>query len=205
MLGLPRATAITKPLSKKALFDKFSVNAAARKRFDVQINRLAIVAELSPQTVNLAASATVSAVYVMSVTLKTADCDKQNIVLLSKLIDQRMLFLLQYGDQARLAVCRAGKVLVSEGKSRDDWELNLSGLDLGMVWENIIAQIGGIDLAGGKDMDAALAEKERQEKLINQIAALEKRVRMEKQPRRKWDYAEELKRLKIELGGSPNE
>ena len=205
MLGLSRATEINKPLPKKALFDKFKPNAADRKLFDEQINRLSIVAEISPQTVSLAASAEVPAVYVIAVTLKTPDCDKKNIALLYKLIDQRMLFVLQYGDNARLAVYRAKRVLVSEEKPTDDWQLNLSGLDLGVVWENIIAQIGGIDLAGGKDLDATIAENARREKLTNQIAALEKKARAETQPRRKWEYAEEIKRLKLELGGNTNE
>lgn len=202
---MPRATEINKPLPKKALFDKFKPNATDRKLFDEQINRLSIVAEISPQTVSLAASAEVSAVYVIAVTLKTADCDKKNIALLSKLIDQRMLFVLQYGDNARIAAYRAEKVLVSEEKPTDEWQLNLSGLDLGAVWENIIAQISGIDLTGGKDLDAILAENDRREKLTKQIAAIEKKAQAERQPRRKWEYAEEIKRLKIELGGSSNE
>lgn len=201
MLGLPRATEINKPLPKKALFDKFKPNASDRKLFDEQINRLSIVAEISPQTVSLAASAEVLAIYVIAVTLKTPDCDKKNIALLSKLIDQRMLFVLQYGDNSQLAVYRAEKVLVSEEKPSDEWQLNLSGLDLGVIWENIIAQIGQIDLAGGKDLDATIAENDRREKLKNLVAALDKKARAEKQPRRKWEYAEEIKRLKIELGG----
>lgn len=205
MLGLPRTTEINKPLPKKALFDKFKPNASDRKLFDEQISRLSIVAEISPQTVSLAASAEVSAIYVIDVTLKTPDCDKKNITLLSKLIDQRMLFVLQYEDNARLAVYRAEKVLVSEEKPTDDWQLNLSGLDLGVIWENIIAQIGSIDLAGGKDLDATIAENDRREKLTDQIAVLEKKARAEKQPRRKWNYAVEIKRLKIELGGNQNE
>lgn len=202
MLGLPRTTEINKPLPKKALFDKFKPNAADRKLFDEQISRLSIVSEISPQTVSLAASAEVPTIYVIDVTLKTPDCDKKNIALLSKLIDQRMLFVLQYGDNARLAAYRTEKVLVSEEKPTEEWQLSLNGLDLGVVWENIVAQIGSIDLAGGKDLDATIADNDRQEKLTNQIAALEKKTRAEKQPRRKWEYAEEIKRLKIELGGS---
>lgn len=205
MLGLPRSTEINKPLPKKALFDKFKPNGSDRKLFDEQINRLAIVAEISPQTVSLAANTEVSAVYVIAVTLKTTDCDKKNITLLSKLIDQRMLFVLQYRDNARLAVYRAEKVLVSEEKPTDEWQLDLSGLDLEAVWENIIAQISGIDFKGRRDLDAALAENDRRNKLTNQIVVLEKKAMSERQPRRKWEYAEEIKRMKIELGGSLNE
>lgn len=205
MLGLPKATELAKALPKKAIFDRFKPSPTDRKLFDEQINRMSIVHEISPQTVAIKESRDVSAVYVVLVVLKTTECNKKNIALLSKLIDQRMLFVLQSEDTARLAVYRAEKVLMSESKPLADWKLSLSGLDLEAVWENIIAQIGGIDLTGGKDLDTTIAENDRQEKLQKQINALEKKAMTERQPRRKWELAEEIRRLKIELGGISNE
>ena len=199
MFGLPKSTEINKPLSKKAIFDKFKPNPADRKLFDEQISRLTIVAEISPQTVSIAASEDVSAVYLILVMLKAANCDKKNIALLSKLIDQRMLFALQYENTVRLAVYRAERVLVSVNRPFDDWSLSSSGLNLGTVWEGIIAQIGGIDLTGGKNLDEAIVVNERREKLTKQIAVLDKKAMDERQPRRKWEYAKEIKRLKTEL------
>ena len=202
MLGLPKSTEISKQLPKKAIFDRFKPSPADRKLFDEQINRMAIVAEISPQTVAIKAGAEVAAVYVILVTLKTPTCDAKNIALLSKLIAQHMLFVLAYGDDAQLAVYRADKVILSEKKSLAEWTLPLTGLDLSAVWENIIAQIGGIDLTGGRDLDATIAENARREKLTKQIAVLESKAMKERQPRKKWEIAEEIKRLKIELGGT---
>ena len=199
MFGLPRSTDIKKPLPKKAIFDRFKPKPDERKLFDEQINRLVIAAEISQQTLAVAASPDVSAIYLILVSLKTPECDKKNIALLSKLIDQRMLFVLQYEDTARLAVYRAERVLVSESKPIDEWKLNLCGLDLGGIWENIIAEIGGIDLTEGKSLDETIVANERRDKLKKQIAALEKKAMNEKQPRRKWELVEELKRLKIEM------
>ena len=202
MLGLPKSTEISKQLPKKAIFDRFKPSPADRKLFDEQINRMAIVAEISPQTVAIKAGAEVAAVYVILVTLKTPTCDAKNIALLSKLIAQHMLFVLAYGDDAQLAVYRADKVILSEKKSLAEWTLPLTGLDLSAVWENIIAQIGGIDLTGGRDLDATIAENARREKLTKQITVLESKAMKERQPRKKWEIAEEIKRLKIELGGT---
>ncbi len=199
MFGLPRSTEIKKPLPKKAIFERFKPRPDDRKLFDEQINRLVIVAEISPQTLAVAASPDVSAIYLILVSLKTPECDKKNIALLSKLIDQRMLFVLQYEDTVRLAVYRAERVLVSESKPIDEWKLNLRGLDLGGIWENIIAEIGGIDLTEGKSLDETIVANERREKLKKQIAALEKKAMNEKQPRRKWELVEEVKRLKNEM------
>jgi hypothetical protein len=199
MFGLSKSTEISKQLPKKVIFDKFKPNAADRKLFDEQISRLSIVTEISPQTVSIVASTDVSAVYIILVTLKTADCDKKNIALLSKLIDQRMLFALQSEDTVRFAVYRAGRVLFSENKPLDAWKLNLRGLDVGAVWENMIAEIGGFDLFGGRTLDETIAANERRDKLIKQITTLDKKAMSERQPRRKWEYAEEIKRLKVDL------
>lgn len=202
MLGLPKDTELSKPLPKKAVFDRFKPSPGERSLFDDQISRMSIVAELSPQTLAIKAGAEVSAVYIILITLKTGECDRKNIALLSKLIDQRMLLVLQSGEDARLAVYRASKVLLSESRPLDDWKLNLSGLDLDAVWENMIAVVGGIDIAGGKELDAAIAENERREKLEKQIETLERKAMKERQPRRKWELVEELKKLKAELEGT---
>lgn len=199
MFGLPKSTEINKPLPKKAVFDRFNLKPDDRRLFDEQINRMAIVAEISPQTVSMAAGADVAAVFVILVMLKVPECDKNNIALLSKFIDQRMVFALQYGGSVRLAVYRAERVLMSQSKPLEEWKLSLSGLDLGAVWENIIADIGGVNLAGGKDLDKTIAANERRDKLTMQIAALEKKAMREQQPRRKWEDAEEVRRLKAEL------
>lgn len=199
MLGLPKSTEINKPLPKKAVFDKFKPSPADRKLFDEQINRMAIVAEISPQTVSIAAGTDITALYVILVTLKVPECDKKNIALLSKLIDQRMVFALQYEDMVRLAVYRAERVLISDSKTNDAWKISLSGLDLGTVWENIIAEIGGIDLTGGKSLNETIAANERREKLIKQIATLEKKAWLEKQPKKKFELAQQIKLLMSEL------
>lgn len=199
MFGLPKSTEMNKPLPKKALFDKFKLKPADRRLFDEQINRMAIVAEISPQTVSVAADANVASVFVILVLLKVPECDKKNIALLSKLIDQRIVFALQYEDSVRFAVYRAGRVLISANKPLEAWKLSLSGLNLEAVWENIIAEIGGIDLADGKDLDEAIATSERRDTLTRQIAALEQKAMNEQQPRRKWEDVEEAKRLRAEL------
>lgn len=199
MLGLPKTTEISRQLPKKAIFEKFRPSPTARKLFDEQINRLSIAHEISSQTVAMKQGEKVAAIYVVLVTLKTSECDKKNIALLSKLIAQRMLFVLQYGDSAQLAVYRADKVLISERKPLDEWKLDLSGLNLDAVWDNVIAQIGGINLSTGADLDEVIAKNDRLEKLQKQIAVLEKKAMSEKQPRRKWELAEEIKRLKNEL------
>ncbi len=205
MLGLPKTTQINKPLSKRAVFEKFKPSPADRKLFDEQITRLTIAAEISPQTMAVSPGAEVAAIYVILVSLKTAACDKRNLALLSRLIGQHMLFALQCNGEVRQAVCRAGKVFFSASRPAEDWALTLTGLDLDAIWGNLIAQIGGIAWGGDKTLDETIRQNDRIERLNRQIAALEKKAMAERQPRRKWELAEEIRRLRLELEEDFNE
>lgn len=201
MFGLPKSTGINKPLPKKAIFEKFKPNAADRKLFDEQINRLSIVAEISPQTVSIAADVEVAAIYIILVHMKTVDCDKKNIILLSKLIDQNMLFALQYEDMIKFAAYRADRVLMSDNRPMSGWEFKLKGLDLKATWDSLVADIAKIKPLEGKDLDETIIKNEFKEKLKKQISTLEKKAMSEKQSRRKWGLAEEIKQLKEQLKG----
>ena len=201
MFGLPKSTEINKQLPKKAIFEKFKTNAAERKLFDEQINRLSIVAEISPQTVSIAADEHVAAIYIILVHMKTVNCDKKNIILLSKLIDQNMLFALQYAGNIKFAAYRTNRVLMSDNRPIDDWKFKLKGLDLKSTWDALVADVANIEPEENKDLDQIIIQNELKEKLKKQILVLEKKAMSEKQPRRKWDLAEEIKQLKEQLKG----
>jgi len=200
MLGLPESTDINRPLPKKAIFDKFKPPSADRQRFDSEIHRLAIVNEVSPSTTNIAKGENVGSFYVVLVSLRSAECHNKNLELLSKLIPQNLLFVLEYNNTACLAVYRAGKVILSEWKPLNELGIKLTGLNLDTAWENIISQIGGLEIAEGKTLDEQIIAAEEHAKLLQRIERLEKQARSEKQPRRKWELVEEVRRLKEGLG-----
>ena len=202
MLKLPKSTEINRPLPKKAIFERFKPSPTDRQRFDSEIRRLAIFHEISAATSNIAVGNNITTFYVVHVDLRNAECDKKNLVMLSKLIDQKMLFALEHEGNVRLAVCHSGKIIQSDWKPTDEWEIKLSGLNLDAVWEHVIIQIGGVELGEGKSLDEQLASDAEQEKLMRQIERLEKQARKEKQPRRKWELVEEMRWLRERLGTS---
>jgi hypothetical protein len=182
-------------MPKKAIYEKFKLSAADRQKFDADIRRLTIVHEISPATVNIAAGENVTAFYVVLGSLRSAECDKKNISLISKLIDQNMLFVLEHESRARLAVLRGGVVVQSDWRPLEEWTLKLTGLNLDDVWDNIIVQISGVEIAPGNTLDQQLAADVEREKLMRRIERLEKKARSERQPRRKLELVMEAKQL----------
>jgi hypothetical protein len=63
-------------------------------------------------------------------------------------------------------------------------------------------QIGGVKVSDGKTLDEQIAADEERAKLNRRIEQLERQARSEMQPRRKWELAEEMRRLKKEMEGN---
>lgn len=201
MYLLPPSTAISKPLYKKAIFEKFNLKAAERDRFDADISKITLVARVSPATVPaLAEGKENKGFYVLQVTLKRKEYDPRNILLLQKLIPQQMVFALQYGEQTQLCVYHT-RLQQSEWVPTEDAEIPLRGLSLDEVWLNIVATIGGLDSESETTLEEQIENREQREKLQHQIALLEKRCRAEKQTHRRYELHQEIVKLKKELEG----
>ena len=199
MYALPHTTEIRKQLPKKAIYAKFELKPAQRDGFDADVSRIDIVAVISPTTVPAFASGeNIKEFYVLDVQLKKKDYDEKNIAMLSKLIPQNILFALQYEDETQLAIYHT-KLIKSDWKSTTDTDIRLSGLNLDTVWENIIKDIGEIHVQEGKTLTEQIQEDERVVKLKKQIEELERKCRTEKQPRKRFELYERIKKLKREL------
>ena len=198
MLGLPKSTEIKKVIPKSALLSKFSMNTLAREKFDADVKRITLVGEVSKNTIAINKGENVSSFFVLLVSLKQEKYDEKNIILLSKLIDQNILLILEYENKAKLAIYHT-KLMTSYWKPTDEYSITLSGLDLDAVWENIVVQVGKVEIEQGKTLDEQIEKDELRNKLLSEIEKLEKKARSEKQPKKKFELATQVKSLKKQL------
>ncbi len=199
MYGLPPNTLINKPLYKKAVFEKFNLKAAERDRFDADISRMALVARVSSVTVPaLTKGKEIEGFYVLQVALKRKDYDTKNILLLQKLIPQKIVFAMQYEEQTQFCIFHT-RLQQSEWMPTSEAAIPLQGLTLDDVWNNIVAIIGGLDAQAEETVEEQILNREQREKLLFQIESLEKRCRTEKQTRKKFELHQQLIKLKEKL------
>ncbi len=199
MLKLPPSTEISKALPKKAIFDKFELKPAQRNHFDEDISRMQLVNAISPTTIPaLQAGKAVECIYVVDVVLKRANFDPKNIILLNKLIPQKMLFALHYEGLVQLAIFHS-KLICSQWQENDAVDLDLQGLDLDKVWENLVMTVGDIVLEDDRTLKEQIDTDTARAQLLKQIEQLEKKARNEKQQRKKLELFEEIKRLKNKI------
>ena len=198
MLGLPKSTEVNKQLPKKAIYQKFQMNTAAKEEIDKDISRITIVNEISSSKLNVSEGESVKSFFCILVALKNKEFDDKNIITISKLIPQNMVMILKHENQAKLAIYR-NNLFQTEWDDIDTYKLNIEGLNLDKVWENIVVQIGELQVENGNTLDEQIAIDEKKSKIIKNIAKLEKKAKSEKQPRKKYNLFNQIKKLKREL------
>ena len=214
MYGLPQSTETKKQLPKKAIYAKFDLKPSQRESFDADISRIDIVNVVSPTTIPaISEGVEVKEFYVLAVQMKRKEYDPKNLLLLTKLIPQRMVFALHFEDEVQFAVYhtkllksqwhsysppKLGGVVEDRGGmlSHYDSFLILQGLNFDAVWDNIVKSIGGIDVAEGNTLVEQIKENAEHEKILKQIEVLQHKMAIEKQPRRKRELFEEIRILK---------
>lgn len=197
----PDTTRINQPLPKKALFAKFDWSSAQRAAVDNSISRMVLTRLISSATVPVLVEGTeVKSFYVVEVQLKQKSYTPEVLSLLAKAIPQRMLFELHYADEVQWATYQE-RLIVSAWMPTEQQELRpLQGPQLDTLWEHLLRDISGLkQQADGCSVVEQLKRNEARDKLLRKVALIEKRCRLEKQPRRKVELFKQLTELKQQL------
>ena len=199
MYGLPKSTEVKRPLPKAQLYKRFDWKPSQRECFDGSISHLDFVNWIAPRTLPAIAEGNeVKEIFVIEVSLKSRDFDQKSILLLAKSIPQRVIYLLHFENEAMLAVYHA-KLFTSPWQSLDSATVELSGLNLDAVWQNIVAFVGKLEVAEGNSLSEQIRINEERTRLMRQIESLERQMRSTSQPRRQRELYSEIKKLKSKL------
>ncbi len=191
------------------------MSAELKRLFTEQICVIYWRNKISPSTVNLAAGETVTEIEVFEIRLNHPGLDKRVLHLIDREIPYHILFLLMHEDQVQAWIgCKeqsqGGKTAFkpssyyhTEWHALDELSLRLEGLNMDSAYEGFIRQIAGgrLEDKPGVDLKTAIALDARRSKLQREIAALENKVRIEKQFNTQVTLNGKLKRLKKELDG----
>lgn len=210
MLDLPKGTVFDRRIPKQKLYNNLSVTTELKRVFIDQISTINWRNKIAASTVNVAVGETVEEIEVIEIHLRQPSLDERVLQLIDREIPYHILFLLVHEDKAQFWIgykeqsrggtraFKPGTYYHTEWMPQKDLELRLTGLNMDAVYEGFIRQIAGerlSDNAGG-DLGEAIARDERRQKLLREIAVLEKKALSEKQPRRKWELVEEIKKIK---------
>ena len=200
MFNLPEATEIRKNIFKNKIYNKYKEELSGNKKekFDKEISKIIITNEISEKTIKIPKTEEISSIFIIEIDLKTRDYTESNIVLITRLFGQNILYILNYKDQYKLAIFK-DKLITSQWKKEEEIDLRLQGLNLSSIWDNLVIQVGDIEVGEGKTLEEQIEIDERKEKLEKLITKTKKKMAREIQAKKKHELFKELKKYKEEL------
>lgn len=217
MIGLPKSTEFNRRIPKQKFYENISVSPTLKRVFIDQIKVIYWRNKVATTTMNLAAGDTVTELEVFEIKLNGQQLDESVLRQIDKEIPYHILFLLEYDGkyQAWTAYKEAaasgsnafkvGTYYHTDWLPEDELPLKVEGLSIDKVYENFVRQIAGDALRSEEGKTESLKESverdNRRQELEKQIAALQTKVRKEKQLNKQVQLNAELKKLKKELEG----
>ena len=209
MFGFPASTEFGKRIPKQKFYENIDITPDQKRLFIKQIHNICWQCKLAATTLNLAAGSTVTEVEVFVLELNAPELDETLLRLIDKAIPYHILYILTYDSRAQAWIgykdTSGGSAAIryyhTEWVSEDALAFSIDGLNLDAVYESLVRQVAGYALSGysGESLRESVERDERRRALEKQIAALERKMRREKQLNRQMEMNAELKKLRVEL------
>lgn len=211
MLGFPQTTEFNKRIPKQKFYENMEVSPALKRVFVERIKLIYWRNKLAVSTMNIAPGEAVTEIEVIEIKLASPQLNEAVLRQIDKEIPYHILFILSFDGKVQ---AWTGYKEATEGGNKafkvnkyyhtewiPEYELNLKieGLNMDAVLENLIIQVGGVEVAQGKSLDEQIQIDDQKAKLQKEIEKLEKQARNEKQPNKKFQLAQQVKTLKKQL------
>lgn len=212
MLCFPVSTEFNKRIPKQKFYEKIEVSSALKRIFAEQIKLIYWRNKLAATTLNLAEGDAVTEIEVFEIKLNAPQLDETVLRQIDKEIPYHILFILTFEGKAQAWI--GYKEAVSGGNAfkvnryyHTDWmpenELcfTIDGLNMDAVYESLVRQVAGdrLQANSGESLKSSVERDEERLQLEKQIAAVESKLRKEKQLNRRMEYNTVLKQLRKEL------
>mgnify|MGYP000939976490 CR=1 FL=1 len=199
MLGLPHSTEVNRRVAKEKLYQNAALVPRTREMIKDQIDSVFWRNKLADSTMAISAGETIAEIQIFEIQLRQRELDKRVLPAIAKAIPYKILFILVFGDEAQVWIEVSGTFYNTDWQPLGGFALKFEGLNLDAVYENLVRQISGGRLGTEGDIEEAVDRDKQRQRLEHDIAALEKKLLLEKQFNKQVELNGELKRLRAEL------
>ena len=212
MLDFPKSTEFNKRIPKQKFYENIDITPALKRVFVEQIRLIYWQNKMAATTLNLAAGETVNEIEVLEVRLNAPQLDEAVLRQIDREIPYHILFILTCDGKAQAwigykeAAASGSNAFKVSRYFHTDWvtanelQFRVDGLNMDAIYENLVRQIAGdaLQADSGESLQASVERDEKRRQLEKQIAALESKMRKEKQLNRRMEINTDLKRLRKE-------
>ena len=207
MLGLPSATEYNKRIPKQKFYENLTVTPALKRIFTEQVQSVIWANKIAPSTMNISVGKEVTEIEAFRIMLNSDSLDESALRQMDRQIPYHILFVLEYNEKVQIWIgykeqsagdnaFKVNKYYHTEWLDEQSASVKIEGFDMDKVYENLVRQIGGFENNTDDSLGKQIADKERREKLEMEIAKLEKLARAEKQPKKKFELVQNIKKLR---------
>lgn len=199
MFNLPKATAVNRRVTKEKIYSNSSLTTQVKDLFKTQVDLIMWRNKLASSTIPVTPGKNVTEIQIFEITTRQKGLDKRVLSAITKAIPYKIVFVLKFNNELQVCAEVAGVFYNTAWLDYEKLSLKIEGLNLDEVYENLVRQVarGRLDTKG--DITKAVERDKKMQKLIRDIAALEKKVTLEKQFNKQVALNNELKRLRKEL------
>ena len=212
MVKFPKPTEFNKRIPKTKFYEHLEIGKNIKDSFVQDIDSIIWANKIAPSTVNIAVGEKVTEIQVFRIILKQSDFNKDVLKTIDEQIPYHILFIVCYRDKEQAWIgykeqsgseSRAFKVdsyYHTAWQKPEEMELAIEGLNMDAVYESFVKQISASTAPIQWDDDLSAKENtakiEERKKLQKQIEKLERQLRKETQPRKKFELHRKLQKLR---------
>lgn len=210
MFSFPDSTEFNKRIPKQKFYENIEVSSSLRRVFVEQIKVVYWRNKLAVSTLNIASGENVTEIEVFEVRLTEPILEETVLRQIDKEIPYHILFILTCGGKAQAWIgykeaavsgsnaFKVNRYYHTEWMPENELRFSIDGLNMDAVYENLVRQIAGeiLQTNSNESLKDSVERDEERRRLEKQIAALEGKIRKEKQLNRRMEMNAELKRLK---------
>lgn len=201
-MNFPSTTIVHKRIPKKTLYEQAEINSATKNLFSEQIDSIFWEHKISKDTANVEMGQKIKEIVIIKIILSAPQIDTSILKIINKAIPYPILFLLNYQDTFKVSMFHTSSIDNSvryydtEWKSENELDISICGINMDTVYENFVLQIIGISKDFSMSLDEQLYKIEQAQKLEKEITRLERQARNEKQPKKKFELVQMIRKLK---------
>ena len=198
MFNLPKSTELYQLLPKTRIFKNIELTSKDRTIIDNSISNIYLVNNISNKTIShIEIGNEIKSIWFLLVNLKRYDNINSVCDILYNYIPQKIILVLK--SEGNLSIsCYYDKLIISENID-EDYALSIKGVNLDIIYENFVIQIGDIVVANERTLKEQITENDRIESIKDQIRSLENKCKLEKQFNKKVEINNTINALKKEL------
>lgn len=188
MFNLPPSSRVERIIPKTKFYERTHISAAIRGEFTSVIGRITWQYKLAENTLNIPATGAVQEIQTFHIELKQKTIPQKALSVIDKSIPYPILFVLTHSNDT--CYIMQHKLDAKRRYYKTEWnqlpQLTLTGATLESIYQRIITSFILVDdEAGGlpedKSFDDIVAINIKREQLQKEIAALENKIRSERQ------------------------